>query len=513
MNKTKKSTVNKSANQESTLSKKDIAKKALNVEELPSEWFEKTVFPDLDAASLIRYGFSSESNIISGNGNNKVNKTDVKILSNICQNLVDSNAVVSSILDILSTLTLGVDGPTPQPRVRKDDGSLDETLNNKISRLWDEYNDTVVDGETLRDLFFLEEQTKDVTGNVFIVYVDDESNKFRHTFRYFDTTDLDLTKDTAIFNEKNNYYINYGIKFDRNDKVKSYFFRNQDEIPASRVIHYHSPKVVNQKISLPVFSSAITTILNHKTLIKSATIAATLSAQLVYWLKPNSSVSQDVKNFITKLSENIYESDIGSFFCTENEPKNIAGNVVISQMTTQFSKLMLQVIAAGCGLSYDSVSRDFENQNFSTSRIISRLDMLTGKKRSKKFKKANFQKRWNRFIESIVTHQLIDIPIDEYEANRSKYQEVFCYINHPVMDDPVKTATTNAMNLKTGAKTLKQICDDDGTDWQEQIIQAGREARLRRENGIENELDRIHIELNVNDENDDNKKSGDKKDE
>jgi capsid protein len=338
-----------------------------------------------------------------------------------------------------------------------------------------------------------------VTGNVFIVYVEDTTNRFRHTFKYFDTTNLDFNFDTEIFDQKAGYYINYGIKYDRNDKPISYFFKNQPEIPASQVIHYYSPKTINQKIGLPVFSSSVSTILNHKTLIKSATIAATLSAQLVYWLRPNSNVSQDVKRFITNLAENIYESDVGSFFCTENEPKNIAGNVVISQMTTQFSKLELQIIASGCGLSYDSVSRDFENQNFSTSRIISRLDMLTGKKRSKKFKKSNFQKRWNRFIESIVTNNMIDIPLADYESNRRKYQEVFCYVNHPVMDDPVKIATTNAVELKTGRKTLKQLCDDDGTDWVEQIIQAGREAKLRRENGIENELDKIHLEINAND--------------
>lgn len=489
------------------VSREDLAKMALNVEELPSERFEKTVFPDLDAASLIRYGFSSDSNLLGSQ--NKVNKTDVKVLSNICQNLVDSNAIVSAILDILSTLTLGIEGPVPQPRIRKPDGSLDEELNNKILNLYNEYNDAVVDGETLRDLFFLEEQTKDVTGNTFIVYVDDESNKFRHTFKYFDTTNLDLTKDTEIFDEKKGYYINYGIKFNKDDKPISYFFKNQKEIPASQVIHYYSPKTINQKIGLPVFSSSISTILNHKTLIKSATIAATLSAQLVYWLRPNSNVSQDVKKFMTNLAENIYESDVGSFFCTENEPKNIAGNVVISQMTTQFSKLEIQIIASGCGLSYDSVSRDFENQNFSTSRIISRLDALTGGKRSKKFKKANFQKRWNRFIESSVTNSLIPVSIADYESNRAKYQDVFCYINHPVMDDPVKTATTNALMLKTGEITFKQLCDVKGTDWVQQIVQQGREAKLRRDNGIENELDKIHFEINVNDPVEDNN-SGDK---
>jgi capsid protein len=222
---------------------------------------------------------------------------------------------------------------------------------------------------------------------------------------------------------------------------------------------------------------------------------------LNYWLKPNTNVNEDVRKFFNEtLNDLVYQSDTGTFFLTDNKPENLSGNIVISQMTTEMSKLMLQLIASGLGLAYSTLARDLEDLNFSTSRIIARLDKLTGLKRAKKFAKSNFQKSYNKFIESIVTNNLIDISLAEYESNRRKYEEVRCYINHPVFDDPNKDINFKLLALKAGVKTLKQILEEDGVDWIEQLEQMAKESNKRKELGIENDLDKIHFEINTSDE-------------
>lgn len=459
--------------------------------ELESEKVQKSVFKDLTQDNILRYGIVTSST--------RVNSLDFQLLNNICLNLSDSNPIFSSVLGILSEGTLSPYGPSPQPKIKKKNGTMWTDLNDRVLSLWEDYNDYVYSEAPLREMFLIEEQTKDLVGNVFKVRVanTNEDSPFSHQIKYFDSTNLDSTKDTLSLNDDGSY-VKFGIKYDKNDKPVEYYFKDNDAIPASQVIHYFTPKYLNQKVGISVFAPVITTILDLKTLVNSSAKAAVNSANMSFWLKPDSDIAKKIN-----ISESIVYTEDSMMFLTENKPENIGGNTQLSDMTVKMTKQILQIIAAGVELSYSTVARDLEGESFSGGRIRTRLDLQTFSKRFKQFSKRNFQKNYDWFIQDIFLsgkfQKILGVSPTDYLVNKRNFHNVRCFVKHPVYDDPVKQATYDNLRIKNGQVTMKELLEAEGKDWREHNEQLALEAKDRREKGIELEKDTVHFEINTSD--------------
>ncbi len=132
----------------------------------------------------------------------------------------------------------------------------------------------------------------------------------------------------------------------------------------------------------------------------------------------------------------------------------------------QTVKLMLRLIGSGQGLSYEAVSRDMSETNYSSARQGAIEDELTFIEDQEALL-AVLDEIYETFVISAVLSGALDLP--DFWQKKDKYLEHEWIIQPKKWIDPQKEATATKTALNTGVKTFKQISAENGTDWRSQI--------------------------------------------
>ena len=135
---------------------------------------------------------------------------------------------------------------------------------------------------------------------------------------------------------------------------------------------------------------------------------------------------------------------------------------------TSFTKLQQRLIGAGQGISYEAMSRDMSESNYSSARQGIIEDDLTCSAERELLAEV-MDEIYETFVISAVLAGKLDIPKfwDEGEKER--------YLSHDWIKapkpwiDPVKESTANRTALETGQKTFKEIAGENGKDWRQQL--------------------------------------------
>lgn len=131
-----------------------------------------------------------------------------------------------------------------------------------------------------------------------------------------------------------------------------------------------------------------------------------------------------------------------------------------------FSKLLLQLIAAGQGLSYEAVSRDMSQSNYSSARQGIIEDEMTFSDDIDELK-AIMSEIYETFVISAVLANAVLIP--DFWENKRKYLKHEWIKSPKPWIDPSKEATANKTALDSGQKSLIDISAEAGEDWQDKI--------------------------------------------
>lgn len=150
---------------------------------------------------------------------------------------------------------------------------------------------------------------------------------------------------------------------------------------------------------------------------------------------------------------------------------------------TGFLKLQNALIGAGQGLSYEAVSRDMSQTNYSSARQGSIEDECTFAEEIELLQECFMSEVYETFIISGYLAGVFNIP--GFWEKKDKYLAHEWVSEPKKWIDPSKESTADMVALKTGQKTFKQISAEHGKDWKDQIDDMAEVLAYGKEKGIE----------------------------
>lgn len=146
--------------------------------------------------------------------------------------------------------------------------------------------------------------------------------------------------------------------------------------------------------------------------------------------------------------------------------------------TKEMVSLFNRMVASGQGLSYESVSRDMSQVNYSSAR----QGLLEDKKtyqRLQRFLIDHFlDEVYKEVVIAAVTSNVLDIP--DFWANQEQYLKHSWTSPGWSWIDPVKEVNANRIAVESGQETLASVCAGRGDDWQDVLRQRAKELAYQK---------------------------------
>jgi len=150
---------------------------------------------------------------------------------------------------------------------------------------------------------------------------------------------------------------------------------------------------------------------------------------------------------------------------------------------TAFVKQEMRLIAAGQGLSYESVSRDMSESNYSSARQGSIEDSLTYQSEIEALIEV-CNSIYETFILQLYATGKFGDRVD-FQTHREEYMQHEWIRAPKPWVDPAKEATATATALKTGQKTFAQVQAEGGRDWRDTVDEMADIISYARKKGVD----------------------------
>lgn len=152
-----------------------------------------------------------------------------------------------------------------------------------------------------------------------------------------------------------------------------------------------------------------------------------------------------------------------------------------------FEDAVLRRIAAGAGLSYEQVSRDYSKTNYSSARasLLAAWKFIQG--RSAFFATSFADPVYAMWFEEALDRGEIELPKGAPDFYEARADWIACRWIGPGRGwiDPVKEAQASRMKIDADLSTLEEESAEQGVDWEETLEQKVYERARRKELGLE----------------------------
>lgn len=146
-------------------------------------------------------------------------------------------------------------------------------------------------------------------------------------------------------------------------------------------------------------------------------------------------------------------------------------------------KMQVRLMGAGQGISYESISRDMSETNYSSARQGSIEDELTFAEEMEPLMEHIMDEVYETFVISAVLAGLINIK--DFWRDKRRYMCHEWVLSPKKWIDPLKEAHANKIAMETGQKTFKQISAEQGKDWKQQIDDMAEVLEYAKEKGVD----------------------------
>lgn len=153
-----------------------------------------------------------------------------------------------------------------------------------------------------------------------------------------------------------------------------------------------------------------------------------------------------------------------------------------------FMRSMLREIAAGSATSYESLSRDYSQSNYSSSRLALLDDRDTYKALQQWWVRSFREPLHRRWLQQAVLARAISsIPVDAYAADPVRYEAALFKCRGWSWIDPTKEVTAYKEAIRGGLTTLTDViaATGGGMDIEDVITTRSRELKMLEAAGIE----------------------------
>lgn len=379
--------------------------------------------------------------------------------------------------------------------------SGDETINSELESLWKQWcrprNCDVTGQQSLTELLRMAVERKKVDGGILIHKVYTAGGVVPFKLQMIEVDELDSSRMTP---KNGAHRVVNGIEFNRYNRPVGYWIRQYsldgfslDEpvyVKANDMIFYWSRTRPSQIREMSDMAPTVTRIRDLNEFINAVSVKERIQACLSVFIKK-----------IVPSTGSIGRGAAGQYGGTgkkEYDGKMIAPGMIRelnagdeiqvinpsgqSADATNFTKLQQRLIGAGQGVSYEAVSRDMSETNYSSARQGMIEDELTYEEEVEKIM-AILDEIYESFVVSAVLAGKIMIP-DFWDRKDTYFGHE--WIKAPKKwIDPEKESNANKTAMQTGQKTFKEIAAERGRDWQAQIDDMADVMEYARSKGLD----------------------------
>lgn len=274
-----------------------------------------------------------------------------------------------------------------------------------------------------------------------------------------------------------------------------YWFQNQTQknekhvfLPAEDVIHLFLPERPQQNRGVPWFHSVMADAHQLQGYEEAAVIRARAGASIMGFVtSPEGELDADDVDGDRRISE----FEPGMFkYLEPGQNVNVPNIDSPDQQFEMFVKNKVRRFASGFGCSYETLSRDFSETNYSSSR----LSLLEDREHWKVVQSYLIEHFHNRVFREWLNLAVLagELPFDDYDARPERYDNPRWMCRGWDWVDPLKEAKAYREMEQAGYMTKAQIVAKLGGDFYDNLTEFSREQQAASELGVE--LDRDIIE-------------------
>ena len=147
-----------------------------------------------------------------------------------------------------------------------------------------------------------------------------------------------------------------------------------------------------------------------------------------------------------------------------------------------FMRYMLRSVAAGVGVSYESLSRDYSQSNYSSSRLALLDDRDLWRILQDWLIETLCQPVYEAWLEMAVLSGALNLPA--YETTPEIYQAIRWAPRGWQWVDPAKEGSAAKNDVRSGFKTLADVHAEQGDDFEDYCKRRQTELRLAKQYGL-----------------------------
>ncbi|MGZ6477667.1 MAG: phage portal protein [Bdellovibrionales bacterium] len=386
-----------------------------------------------------------------------------------------------------------------QSQVKKQRGkALDETTNQEIELAWEDWTDkrSCHTGGTLafQDIERLVARAVAESGEILVRKIRGQKfgeSEVRFALEIIESDQLD---ELELARAQNGNEIRMGVEVDKWQRPVAYHVRTRhpgdfggavrptriERIPADEILHLGFKERPNQTRSVPLLHATIMRLHHMGKYEESEIVAARASASVMGFIEsPDADAIADGTQDGQKVSD--FEPGIFKHLAP-GEKVNVPDMHRPGGQFEPFMRIMLRAAAAGTGLSYATISKDFSQSNFSSSR----MDMINERDNWRILQQwfiRNFHAEvFREWLDMAVLSGVLNLP--SYEIQTTRYRKVKWMPRGWAWIDPVKEVTAAKEAILGGLSTISTELSRQGEDVDEVFAQRAREIDLAKTHNL-----------------------------
>lgn len=381
-------------------------------------------------------------------------------------------------------------GIKPQARTGK------EELNRQIEALWAEWtgkdNCDITGQQTFYEMQAMLLRRKIVDGEILIKKVVERRGKFPIKLQVIKS---DLLNQSMLYAPKSRNVIRSGIELNDYLKPLAYWIEKKspdgyiqydpERVSADRIIHLWTKNQPDQIRGMSDLTPIIKRLKDTQDYLDAETVAAKIAACFSVFITQDSMPTApgryaNIKDQEGKQLQSIRPGMVK--YLSPGEKVDTANPSRSMTNAKDFVSLQERLAGAGLGLSYELMSRDFNNSSFSSARQGLLEDRKTFEPVQQFIANHLCMPIYAEWLDMCVTVGLLKIP--DYWQHREQYQSVEWMAPGLNWIDPQKEVQADILAIQNGGKTMAQWCAERGYDWREQLEQMALEKATAEAMGL-----------------------------
>lgn len=424
-------------------------------------------------------------------------KTSLVALRNRTRQLVRDNEYVKNAVREVQNNVVG-QGIGFQSQVRMQRGNqLNELMNDSIESAWEHWkkaDSCDVSGKLCFAEFERLIMSEIVTsGEVLIRIVKQKFGKSKIPFA-LELIDADYLDETYNLLNKGTNDVRMGVEVDKWGRPVAYHLRNRHpydsyfaskldygeeqrriRVPAEEIIHLFVPDRPRQTRGISWFAAALMNLKQMAGYMEASVVAARSAACLMGFIEtPEGELTGDGL---------IGEDRVTDFEAGVIKKLNAGEKINVPQLNKPsgefepFMRLMLRGVASSMGMSYEAISKDYSQSNYSSSRMALLPERDNWRIIQQWLIGAFHEKVFDQWLEMAVLTGELDLP--RYELQPEFYCDSIRWLPRGwQFIDPMKDAEAAKMQIRSGLSTVADVLAQQGKDYEELLTQRQREVDL-----------------------------------